>query len=170
MMRFELRWAEHLLSAFAPPASGPSQGLAPTPSEVDYLTVLARMRGKASPLAAIGLRAAVWIAALAPLWLWGKLLTVSSLAHERRPELLRQLLGHRSFAVRELTLLLKLCAAMALLGTPSVRARSGYDPLDAGREAGGLRARLPIVAHSSAPPPPSPALDGRPGPSEAPPS
>jgi hypothetical protein len=162
MMRFERRWAQHLLAAFAPPAS--SEGLSPGPTEVDYLGVLARMRSKASPLAAIGLRLAVWLAALAPLWLWGRLTTISTLANERRPQLLRELLGHRTFAVRELTMLLKLCAAMALLGTPSVRARSGYDPLDASREAG-ARLRLPIAAVSSAPPPPEPT-----GRTETPPS
>jgi hypothetical protein len=155
MMRFERRWAQHLLAAFAPASSG--EGLSPRPGEVDYLGVLARMRAKASPLAALGLRLAIWIAALAPLWLWGKVTTISALAIERRPELLRELLGHRTFAVRELTMLLKLCAAMALLGTPSVRERSGYDTLDAARAGG--RARLPIAAHSSAPPPPSPTDD-----------
>lgn len=166
MMRFERRWAQHLLAAFAPVSSG--EGLAPRPEEVDYLGVLARMRAKASPLAALGLRLAVWIAALAPLWLWGKVTTISALAIERRSQLLRELLGHRAFAVRELTMLLKLCAAMALLGTPSVRERSGYDALDTTRAGG--RARLPIAAHSSAPPPPSPVESDVLPNSEAPPS
>jgi hypothetical protein len=124
MMAFERRWARHVLAAFAP-VGGP--GLAPAPDEVDYESALRRMMRGASPLAAAGLRLAIWIAALAPIWLWGTVTTVTRLAAERRPELLRQLLGHRAFAIRELTLLLKLCAAMALLGTPSVRARSNYD-------------------------------------------
>jgi hypothetical protein len=124
MMAFERRWARHVLAAFAP-VGGP--GLAPVPDEVDYESALRRMMRGASPLAAAGLRLALWIAALAPIWLWGKVTTVTRLATERRPELLRQLLGHRAFVVRELTMLLKLCAAMALLGTPSVRARSSYD-------------------------------------------
>jgi hypothetical protein len=124
MMGFERRWARHVLAAFAP-VGGP--GLAPLSDEVDYETALRRMMDGASPLAAVGMRLALWIAALAPIWLWGRLTTVTRLAAARRPELLRQLLGHRAFAIRELTLLLKLCAAMALLGTPSVRARSGYD-------------------------------------------
>jgi hypothetical protein len=124
MMGFERRWARHVLAAFAP-IGGP--GLAPLQDEVDYESALRRMMRGASPLAAAGMRLALWIAALAPIWLWGRVTTVTRLAVERRPELLRQLLGHRAFAVRELTLLLKLCAAMALLGTPSVRARSGYD-------------------------------------------
>jgi hypothetical protein len=124
MMGFERRWVRHLLAAFAP-TGGP--GLSPTPGEVDYVSAVGRMMRGASPLAAVGMRLAIWIAALAPIWLWGRLSTITKLAAEHRPQLLRDLLGHRAFAVRELTLLLKLCAAMALLGTPSVRARSSYD-------------------------------------------
>jgi hypothetical protein len=128
MLSFERRWAKSLLAGFAP-SDGP--GLAPLRDEVDYEGVLARMMREATPLAALGIRAAVWIGALAPLWLWGKLTTITKLAHERHPDLLRALLGHRVFAIRELTMLLKLCAAMALLGTPSVRMRSGYDHVKA---------------------------------------
>jgi len=143
MMAFEKRWARQLLSAFAP-SDGP--GLAPLHGEVDYLRALARMRREATPLAALGLRLAIWIAALAPLWLWGKLTTISKLATDRRTELLRELLTHRAFAVRELVTLLKLSAAMALLGTPSVRARSGYDQVQTVAEVeSGLRVRLPVM-------------------------
>lgn len=124
MLSFERRWARHLLGAFAPVGGS---GLAPREGEVDYVTALGRMMRGATPLAALGIRLALWLAALAPFWLWGRLTTITKLANERRTELLGQLLRHRLFAVRELALLLKLCAAMALLGTPSVRARSSYD-------------------------------------------
>jgi hypothetical protein len=90
------------------------------------------------------------MAALAPLWLWGRLTTINKLASERRSQLLRELLGHRAFAVRELSLLLKLGAAMALLGTPTVRARSGYDHVQpASKIESGLRVRLPMVAQDA---------------------
>jgi hypothetical protein len=144
MMAFERRWARQLLSAFAP-TGGP--GLAPIQDEVDYVNALARMMREATPVAALGLRFAIWMAALAPLWLWGRLATINKLAVERRTELLRQLLAHRVFAVRELALLLKFCAAMALLGTPSVRARSGYDHVQpASKTESGVRVRLPMAA------------------------
>ena len=146
MTRWELRWAKHLLAAFAP-SGGP--GLAPLAGEVDYETAFVRMRRHATPLAALGLRVALWMAALAPLWLWGRLATVSKLAIPRRSELLRQLLAHRTFAVRELTLLLKLAATMALLGTPSVRARSGYDSVQAAAVVeSGMRVKLPVLVQS----------------------
>jgi hypothetical protein len=148
MLSFEKRWAKDLLAGFAP-ASGP--GLAPRRGEVDYVGVLARMMREATPLAALGIRAAIWIAALAPLWLWGRLSTVSKLAVERHPDLLRDLLAHRVFVVRELTMLLKLCAAMALLGAPAVRQRSGYDHVQpAAKVESGLHMRLPMLERPSA--------------------
>ena len=143
MMGFERRWAKHLLAAFAPHDGA---GLAPFEGEVDYLNAFGRMMREATPLAALGLRAALWMAALAPLWLWGKLTTISKLAVDRRTQLLRELLVHRWFAVRELSLLLKLCAAMALLGSPAVRLRSGYDAVQAAAKSeSGMRVRLPVI-------------------------
>jgi hypothetical protein len=142
-MAFERRWARQLLAAFAP-VGGP--GLAPLEGEVDYSSAFVRMMREATPVAALGLRLAVWMAALAPLWLWGKLSTIGELAKERRTQLLRELLAHRVFAVRELSLLLKLCAAMALLGAPSVRLRSGYDSVQpSAKSESGMRMRLPVL-------------------------
>jgi hypothetical protein len=143
MTRLELRWAEDLLAAFAPAGGA---GLAPQEGEVRYAAVLERMREQATPLAAVGLRLALWMAALSPLWLWGRLRTASRLTPGERPELLRQLLRHRSHAVRELTTLLKLVAMMALLGTESVRARSGYDNVQSQAQVeSGVRVRLPLL-------------------------
>jgi len=143
MTRWERRWVTQLLGAFAP-SGGP--GLSPLPNEVDYENAFRRMLRQATPIAAIGMRLALWMAAFAPLWLWGRLTTVSKLAIEHRVELLCQLLAHRAFAVRELTLLLKLAATMALLGTPAVRARSGYDSVQATAAVEtGARMKLPVV-------------------------
>lgn len=125
MTRWELGWAIDVLGAFAPAES--SAGLAPLPGEVDYLTTMRRMLQYSTPLAGLGLRFALWMVVFAPVWLLGRGVTFSKLALRERVELLSRLLRHTSFVVRELSLLLKLTAAMALLGTPSVRARSGYD-------------------------------------------
>lgn len=147
MTRIEKRWACDVLAAFAPERG---DGLAPKPGEVDYLGAMSRMLRGATPRAAMGLRLALWLVALSPLWLWGRITTLSGLAAERRSALLSQLLVHRSFAVRELTTLLKLAAAIALLGTASVRERSGYDVVEASAEAeSGLRRRLPLLVEDS---------------------
>lgn len=149
MKSFERKWAGDLLSAYAPetpPASpegsSPAAGLAPAPGEVDYLETFDRMRKRGTPLAALGLRLAVWVLALAPFWSARALRTVSSLSVLQRSELLGRLLVHPFFIARELALLLKLCASMALLGTASVRARSGYDDVHAApANQSGLRRR-----------------------------
>lgn len=137
MTRWEHAWATDVLAAFAPaPADGKSlasvrpdraTALAPREGEVDYLRVFRRMIAGSTPLAGIGLRFALWMVALAPMWLWGRFATFSELARTERTELLSRLLSHTSGVVRELSLLLKFTAAVALLGTPSVRERSGYD-------------------------------------------
>jgi hypothetical protein len=137
-------------------------GLCPRSGEVDYLNAFRRMRRGSSMLAGLGLRLAVWMVALAPLWLLGRVATISTMARRERTELLSRLLMHNSLVVRELTMLLKLTAAMALLGTLSVRARSGYDNVRAVVQVeSGVRVRLPLVvphapvepahAHSEAP-------------------
>jgi hypothetical protein len=60
---------------------------------------------------ALGLRAAVWLAALAPVWMLGRAQTIDELAPPARTELLDRMLGHRAYAVRGPATLLK-------LGTP----------------------------------------------------
>ena len=156
MTGFERRWASALLSSFAP-EGGP--GLHPRAGEVDYLATLRTMRAQATPLAAFGLRFAVWLLALSPLWACGRLCTAARLPVERRAALLARMLRHRSFLVREMTLLLKFVAAMALLGTQSVRERSGYDAVGApSKTESGVRRRLPLAAaalvpEEAAPPP-----------------
>lgn len=124
MTRWEQAWAEAVLTAFVVEGA---PGLDVSQGEVDYLSALGRMRERGTALAAFGLRAAIWMVAMAPLWLFGRFVMFGTLARAERTELLGRLLTHKSFAVRELTLLLKLTAAMALLGTASVRARSHYD-------------------------------------------
>lgn len=124
MTRWEQAWAEAVLAAFVVERS---PGLNVSQGEVDYLSALGRMRERGTAVAALGLRAAIWMAATAPLWFFGRFVMFGTLAGAERTELLSRLLTHHSFAVRELTMLLKLTAAMALLGTASVRARSHYD-------------------------------------------
>jgi hypothetical protein len=149
MTNWENTWATEVLSAFTQEGAG----LTPTAGEVDYLRTFARMRAGSTKLAAFGLRAALWMVVLAPLWFFGRLATFSRLARRERSELIGRLLVHDSFAVRELTMLLKLTAAMALLGTSSVRARSGYDDaLKPAAIASGARVSLPLMAAKVADP------------------
>ncbi|RMG17761.1 MAG: hypothetical protein D6729_08245 [Deltaproteobacteria bacterium] len=135
MRAFERRWAEIVLAAFAPPAatalgegSGEANGaLQPRPGEVRYLESYETMRSHGTRLSAFGLRLAVWIVVWSPPFLGLGLCLFPTLTPERRALALERLLHSKRFLVRELTLLLKIVAAMALFGTPSIRARSGYD-------------------------------------------
>lgn len=148
MFAFERQWAVAVLEGFAP-VGGP--GLAPREGEVDYLTTIQKMMLASTGKAAFGLRVGLWIVAFAPMWLFGRLRTVRDLSRERRAELLDQLLAHRFFLVRELTLLLKLSACMAMFARPSIRDRSSYDrpgglDYDAIEESGERpKMRLPVV-------------------------
>jgi hypothetical protein len=121
---FERRWVHAVLEAFAPPDA---EGLAPRAGEVDFVSAFERMVRSCTWQAALGTRLALWMAALAPLWMGGRLCSVVRLRMKGRTSLVRALLGHRSFVVRELTTLLKMAASLALLGNAHVRARSGYD-------------------------------------------
>jgi hypothetical protein len=150
MTRFEQDWAADVLTAFTAPGA---PGLQPAAGEVDYLKTFRRMRRGSTALAAFGLRLAVWMVAFAPLLLLGRVATFSRLARREQTELLARMLVHKHMLIRELTLLLKMTAAMALLGTVSVRARSGYDAQEAAaRVDNGIHLRLPVARHGHSQP------------------
>ncbi len=124
MLAFEERWAVAVLAEFAP-AGGP--GFSPREGEVDYLGALRGMMRASTRTAALGLRLALWITALAPLWLLGKVQTFRGIARERRTEILQRLLNHRFYIVREMVLVLKMSACFALFRVGSLRERSRYE-------------------------------------------
>jgi hypothetical protein len=126
LLPFERRWAAAALEGFAPP-EGP--GLAPRPGEADFLGAFLAMYEATSPLGRLGLRAAVWLAALAPLWLDGAPRLLGGLPPMERARLLGRMLSHPLFVVGEFATLLKLSAAVGLLREPGPRERSGYDRL-----------------------------------------
>ena len=124
MLAFERRWAVAVLEGFA---GADGVGLAPHDDDVEYLDTMQKMMRASTAKAAFGLRVGLWIAALAPIWLLGRFATLGSVARARRAEILARLLTHRFFLVRELTLLLKLSACMAIFAHPGLRDRSNYD-------------------------------------------
>jgi hypothetical protein len=123
----EQRWTELVLSSFA----GSDAGFAVRPEEVDYVAGAQRFMGAASDKARLGLRFAVLLAITAPLWMCGRFRSLGGLPREERSRLLDAMSRHRVFFVRELCLLLKLVACMAIFRSPAARARSGFDRPDA---------------------------------------
>lgn len=169
LLAFERRQAQAILEAYAPPRavdassdaeragepagdelkeSGerPVRLLAPRVGEVDYLRSVHRMMEASTGMARLGIHLGLFIAMWSPLWMLGRLRTMKSLPIDERSDIIGKLLRHRVFFVRELMLLLKIGASMALLGTPSVRARSNYDRKRApeGQPREGVR-KLPVL-------------------------
>ena len=134
MSGIELRWASIVLAGFASGRGSFALG----EGEVDYASALRRFTGAASDKARLGLRVAVLLAMTAPLWMWGRLRSLSSCAPEERGRVLDEMLRHRIYFVRELCLLLKLVACMAIFRGDAPRARTNYD-------------RPPVVAAAAAP-------------------
>jgi hypothetical protein len=99
----------------------------------------------ATPLSRLGLRLALWVVALSPLFVLGRLCTFTGLAPKERTALLDRLLEHGSFAVRESTFLLKTAACLALLGSQSVRARSHYDGAPQNAQPDESKKSLPLA-------------------------
>lgn len=170
LLEVERRWAVAILEAFAPPSTQSADGvaaavsqdearadlaasgahrrrLAPRTGEVDYVRAITRMMAASTGKARLGIHIGLLLVALAPLWLCGRLATMAGLAMEQRTAILERLARHPFFAVRDLTLLLKLGAAFALMGTASVRARSGYDSSQLTDAARGIEPRraLPVL-------------------------
>lgn len=125
--RREAAWLEALGSAFAPEGDFRDGHLVPKPGEVDYVGTFRTLNSPAGPKVRYGIRAAVALIALSPVWHRRRLATIDELSSEERTTLLDELSRHPLQLVRELTLLLKVQSAMALLGTASIRSRSGYD-------------------------------------------
>lgn len=123
MTGLERRWMRVVLSSFA----GSSAGFTVRDEEVDYVAAAERFMSEASEKACLGLRLAVLMVMTAPLWMWGRMKSLSGLAPDARSELLDELLRHRFFAVRELCLLLKLVACMGIFRSGAARARTGFD-------------------------------------------
>lgn len=136
-----------VLSAFL----GETGASFPAPrASIDYDAAYRRVLLASNPRAALGLRLARWLVAWSPLWACFRVRTLRGLPLAERARLVSQLLSHRWFVVRELTLLLKFVAALALFANPEVRALSHYDALDRhdaepSRDRSGERLRLPVL-------------------------
>lgn len=125
LLAIEQRLIRATLEGFAPTTT--EEGLVPLEGEVDYVKAFLSIANASTDRARIGIRAALWLVALAPLWTGFAFATMAGLPQARRAEVLDRMLNSPSFIPRELALLIKISAAFALLSTRSVRARSGYD-------------------------------------------
>jgi len=131
MKRIEERWAVAALSGFAPESEGPREGLVTArPGSIDYRQTLRTMSGRSTILGRLGIRLAIWLIALSPIWSLRRLRLFPALEPAARADLLHRLLEHPLFAVRELCLLLKVVACMAFLAPGAVRAQTRFRDVD----------------------------------------
>jgi hypothetical protein len=122
---FERTLSVVVLSSFAPLAM--PNGLSVREGEVDWVSGVEKFLTSATQKAQLGVRFAMLLFFAAPLLVLGRFRTLASATIEERAELMGRLLTHRILLVRELALLIKLCACMAMFRVSSLRERSGFD-------------------------------------------
>jgi hypothetical protein len=120
LARFEDRWAEAAMGAIFPGSA--ADGLRDIRA-MDVRGFLRQVMACVPFQAALGLRAAVWLVALAPLFVLGRLATITGLAIADREKVVATLVASRSYVVRSLVLILKTIGALLYAGDDGVRAR-----------------------------------------------
>jgi len=120
LSRMELSWAEASMGAIFPGSS--ESGLAGIQA-MDLRGFLAQVMRVVPFQAALGLRLAVWLVALAPLFVLGRLRTIARLSLEDREKVVARLVASRAYAIRSLVLILKTMGALLYAGDDAVRAR-----------------------------------------------
>jgi hypothetical protein len=116
----ENRWAEAAMGAIFPGSR--EEGLTDIRA-MDVRGFLARVVTSVPSKVALGLRLAVWIVALAPLFVLGRLATITSLAQADRERVVAALVMSRNYALRSLVMILKTMGALLYAGDDAVRAR-----------------------------------------------
>jgi hypothetical protein len=120
LARFEERWAEAALGAIFPGSL--EDGFADIRG-MDVWGFLRQVVRAAPARAALGLRLAIWMCALAPLFVLGKLSTLAGLAAAEREKAIGRLAASSFYFVRSLVLILKTMGALLYAGDDAVRAR-----------------------------------------------
>jgi hypothetical protein len=118
LSNLEARWAEAGLGAIFPGSSEMADIRA-----MDVRGFLSEVLSCVPFQAALGLRVAIWLVALAPLFVIGRFKTISGLTQPDRERVVAALVGHRSYTLRSLTLILKTMGALLWAGDDAVRAR-----------------------------------------------
>jgi hypothetical protein len=132
-----------VLGSFAP-LTAPG-GFAIAPGEVDWIGGLDRFLSAASDKARLGIVVAMTLFFFSPIFTLGRLCTLAGATATERALAMERLLSHRILLVREMGLLVKLVACMAMFRVASLRARTNYD--DPGHQAvPENRTRLRVLA------------------------
>ncbi len=120
LTKLEITWAEAAMGAIFPGSR--DAGLTDIRA-MDLRGFLAQVMATVPFQAALGLRLAVWIVALAPLFVLRRFATIAGLDQAGREKVIEKLLVNRSYAVRSLVMILKTIGALLYAGDDAVRAR-----------------------------------------------
>jgi hypothetical protein len=121
----ENTWAIAALGAIFP---GSSDGGLADIGAMDIAGFLAGVMRRLPFRAALGLRVAVWVAALAPFFAAGRLATIAGLRPAERENVMAKLFVSRWYALRSLMMILKTFGALLYAGDAAVRARLTASP------------------------------------------
>ncbi|MEO6419853.1 MAG: hypothetical protein ABIP39_10625 [Polyangiaceae bacterium] len=117
LTKIESRWARGAFGAIFPANELTGIGIC----DLDVETFLMEVRSATTFKSALGVRAAIWIVAFAPLFVLGKLRTISGLDQASREVVVGALMASPIYFVRQLTMLLKAIGAILYAGAPAVR-------------------------------------------------
>ena len=120
LTRFEHRWAQATLVAMFPGAR--EDGFADI-AAMDVHGFLVELTRSMPFKAALGLRAALWLVALAPLFVLRRLTTIAHLPPADGERVVAALCASRSYGVRSLVMVLKTFGALLYAGDDAIRAR-----------------------------------------------
>lgn len=120
LANFEVAWAKASFGTIFPGSD--EAGMQPIDA-MDLGPFLSEVTSRVPFQAAMGLRIAIWLAALAPLFVMGRLATIASLPRPDREKVLTTLLASKTYAIRSLVLILKTIGALLFCADANVRAR-----------------------------------------------
>ncbi len=120
LTRFEHRWAQATLVAMFPGSR--EDGFADI-AAMDVHGFLVDLTRSMPFKARLGLRAAVWLVALAPLFVLRRLSTIAGVSPAEGERVVAVLCASRSYGVRSLVMMLKTFGALLYAGNDAIRAR-----------------------------------------------
>ena len=121
LMKFERTWAAAVFDGIFPAKVDACIPIGARDVDADMVGLFEDAREAVPPRVALGLRLALWIVALAPLFTIGKLVTIGGLEGLDRERVVLALLSSPFYFVRQLTMLLKAFGALFFLTAPGVR-------------------------------------------------
>jgi hypothetical protein len=120
LTRFETAWAEAEMQAIFPGSS--DYGLADI-RVMDVKGFVTQTIRFMPFKAALGFRLAIWLVALAPLLVLGRLATIVGLSLAEREKVVERLVANKAYVIRSLVMILKTLGALLYAGDAAVRAR-----------------------------------------------